>query len=122
MTKSHGGSPSLTLAELGPDTEEQAGLSYLRLTDAAELTRATVGQTLLRVASERPDQPALMWLTETGVEEMTWAELTTKASAAAHELSRLSPARERVVVLGATPWTGSSLCTEPVLPVCRWCR
>ncbi len=123
MTKSHGGSPSLTLAELGPDTEEQAGLSYLRLTDAAELTRATVGQTLLRVASERPDQPALMWLTETGVEEMTWAELTTKASAAAHELSRLSPARERVVVLGgnSVDWIvavyGASLAGMPVVPL-----
>ena len=70
MTESRRSSASLTLGELGPDAEEREGLSYLKLTDAVALTRETVGETLLRVAAERPDRPALLWLTETGLAEM----------------------------------------------------
>ncbi|WP_328354861.1 acyl--CoA ligase [Mycobacterium sp. NBC_00419] len=123
MTESASAASSLTLAELGPDAEELAGFSYVKLANAAHLTGETVGQTLVRVASERPDQPALMWLTRTGVETMTWSQLATQASAAAYELLRINPARARVVILGgnSAEWIvtayGASLAGMPIVPL-----
>lgn len=123
MTESDGDSAPLTLADLGPGAEEQQGLSYLTLTDAAELTRETVGQTLLRVAAEHPERPALLWLTEARPAEMSWSELVASASAAALELTRINPTRARVVVVGgnSTEWIvavyGASLAGMPVVPL-----
>ncbi|MEE6174919.1 class I adenylate-forming enzyme family protein [Mycobacterium sp. 050134] len=123
MTENGGNSAPLTLADLGPGAEERQGLSYLKRTDAAELTRETVGQTLLRTAAERPDKPALLCLTERGVAAMSWSELLTAASAAAHELTRINPTRARVVVVGgnSTDWIvavyGASLAAMPVVPL-----
>lgn len=123
MTENDGDSAPLTFADLGPGAEERQGLSYLKLTDAAELTRETVGQTLLRVAAEHPERPALLWLTEAGVAEMSWSELAARASAAARELTRINPTRARIVVLGgnSTEWIvavyGASLAAMPVVPL-----
>jgi acyl-CoA synthetase (AMP-forming)/AMP-acid ligase II len=74
------------------------GLSYVRAVDKVELSDETVGQSLARVAAQNPNHPALVWLTESGTDSMTWAELYARACGAAARLEELNPERGRVAL------------------------
>lgn len=84
----------------GPATPPQQGLAYVRAIDAMRLSADTVDQALARVAHDFPNGSALVWLRDTGLGSMTWAELYARACAAGATLLELNPRRERVALVG----------------------
>jgi fatty-acyl-CoA synthase len=77
---------------------EEPGLSYVRAIDKAELSDETVGQSLARRARDSPDHPALIWLTETGTESMSYGKLYARSCGVAAWLCEFNPDRGRVAV------------------------
>lgn len=111
------------VSELLPGAPERPGLSYLARVAAADVIRETAGQALRRVAAARPDRPALMWLTATSTESMTWRALLSRATVAASRLTEQCPDRARVVLLAgnSVDWVvamyGCALAGMPVVPL-----
>ncbi|MGV0050648.1 class I adenylate-forming enzyme family protein [Mycobacterium colombiense] len=104
-------------------TPQQPGLAYVQAVGAMQLSGETVGQALARVARDSGGDRALVWLTDRGVECMTWAELYAKACAAGVALQDLNPDRGRVALVGpnSVDWIvsmfGCALAQMPVVPI-----
>ena len=81
----------------GPEmtTPEQPGMAYVRGIDSAELAAETVGQALVRASRDDGDGAALVWLTDAGVDSMTWAQLYARSCSAAASLPRTSTGKVR---------------------------
>lgn len=81
-----------------PTTPEPPGLSFVRAIDKVELSDETVGQALARLARSTPEHPALVWLTDTGTESMSWQQLYARSCGVAAWLRELNPGRGRVAL------------------------
>lgn len=79
-------------------THACVGYSYVRAIYEAELSTETVGQALARLARDTPDRPALVWLTGTGTESMSYGELYARSCGVAAWLCELNPDRGRVAL------------------------
>ena len=66
--------------------------------DRADLCDETVGEALARLASDAPDHPALVWLTETGAESMSYGELYGRSCGVAAWLADINPRDGRVAL------------------------
>jgi fatty-acyl-CoA synthase len=73
-------------------------LSYIEGAAAYELRRDTVSGALVRLANESPDRPAVLWATEHGAQQLSWAELCHRARCGAAALLELNPDRTRVAI------------------------
>jgi fatty-acyl-CoA synthase len=107
----------------GPETPQRPGLAYVRAIDSVQIADETVDQALARVAQDSGSDPALVWLTETGVGSMTWAQLYAKACAMGAALLDLNPERGRVVLVApnSVDWIvamcGCATAQMPVVPI-----
>ena len=109
-------------ASLGRHTAEQPGLAYRREIDRCELSTETVADALYRVGQECSDKRALAWLTDDGVEALTWGEVYLRAKSVAASLVQQNPRRARVgfVAPNSVDWLiamfGCALAGMPIVP------
>jgi fatty-acyl-CoA synthase len=107
----------------GPEAPQRPGLAYVRAIDSVQIPEETVDQALARVARDWGSDPALVWLTETGVDSMTWAQLYAKACAMGVALLDLNPQRGRVALVApnSVDWIvamfGCATAQMPVVPI-----
>jgi fatty-acyl-CoA synthase len=107
----------------GPASPQQQGLAYLRAIDSTQLSAETVDQALARVSRESGHNLALVWLTDSGVGSMTWAQLYARARAAAATLLDINPRRGRVALAApnSVEWIvamfGCAMAQMPVVPI-----
>jgi fatty-acyl-CoA synthase len=104
-------------------TTDQRNFSCVEAAASVELSQDTVGDRLVQLAGNTPDESALMWLTETGIGSMTWSQLYSRANGAASALVRLNPHRRRVALVSfnSVDWIvamfGCALAGMPVVPI-----
>jgi acyl-CoA synthetase (AMP-forming)/AMP-acid ligase II len=77
----------------------QQGLAYVRGVDSVELSSESIGELLIRLSIEAPDQPALMWATVRGAQQLTWSRLAEKARRGAATLLNINSQRRRVALV-----------------------
>jgi fatty-acyl-CoA synthase len=100
----------------GMATPQQPGMAYVRAIDSTQPTAETV-------ARESGSDPVLAWLTDTGVESMTWAQLYARACATGIALLDLNPRRGRVALVApnSVDWIvamyGCAMAQMPVVPI-----
>lgn len=99
------------------------GLSLVSAADSVELSGETIGEALTRRAREVPDEPALVWLTETGNDSTSWIELYRRACRTASRLIDIDTGRGRVALVSfnSVEWIvamyGCALVGMPVVPL-----
>jgi fatty-acyl-CoA synthase len=94
------------LAEVVSSSNEQSAvagaprgeLSYVEGASAYEFRRDTVSEALVRLADETPDRPAVLWTTDRGAQQLSWAALCHRARCGATTLLELNPERTRVAI------------------------
>ena len=111
------------ITSLGRHTAEQPGLAYRREIDGCELSTETVADVLYRVGHDSPDNRALAWLTDDGLEALTWGEVYLRAKSVAAALVNQNPRRARVgfVAPNSVDWLiamfGCALAGMPIVPL-----
>ncbi|MCV7231585.1 AMP-dependent synthetase [Mycobacterium branderi] len=88
-----------------------------------DLREETVGAALARVSRDFGDHRALVWLTDSGMGSMTWAQLHVRARAAGAMMLDLNPRRGRVAIAApnSVEWIvamfGCAMARMPVVPI-----
>lgn len=101
-------------------------MSYVEGAAAYEFRRDTVSQALVRLANETPDRPAVLWATDRGAQELSWAELCHRARCGAATLLELNPERTRVAIaaMNSINWVvamyACALAGMSVVPISAW--
>ena len=111
------------IAALGRHDAEQSGLAYHRGIDGCELSTETVADVLHRVGHDCSDSRALAWLTDDGLEALTWGEVFVRAKSVAASMVIQNPRRARVgfVAPNSVDWLiamfGCALAGMPIVPL-----
>jgi len=101
----------------------QSGLAYVNRTDRYELTDETIVDALIRLSRDVADQPAVMWASGRGAEQLSWSELGDRAQRGAATLLELNPQRDRVALaaLNSVDWLVAMFACAaagmPIVPV-----
>jgi fatty-acyl-CoA synthase len=101
----------------------QSGLAYVNRTDRYEWTDETIVDALIRLSRDAGDQPAVMWATGHGAEQLSWSELGDRAERGAATLLELNPQRGRVAIadLNSVDWLvamfACAVAGMPIVPV-----
>jgi fatty-acyl-CoA synthase len=101
----------------------QRGLACVNRTDRCELIDETIVDALIRLSRDAADQPAVMWATGRGAEQLSWSELGDRARRGAATLLELNPQRDRVAVaaLNSVDWLvamfACAVAGMPIVPV-----
>ncbi|OBH11792.1 AMP-dependent synthetase [Mycobacterium sp. E342] len=95
----------------------------MRATDSVALSEETIDQALARLARDCGQDPALRWLDETGPHTMSWAEVHSRACAAAATFLELNPRRARTAIVApnSVDWIvamfGCAIARMTVVPI-----
>lgn len=111
------------IAALGRHDAEQSGLAYHRGIDGCELSTETVADVLHRVGHDCAESRALAWLTDSGLEALTWGEVYLRAMSVAASLVIHNPRRARVALVApnSVDWLiamfACALAGMPIVPM-----